>query len=48
MGLPSALSPAIFLNQDWVWGIGLTVSGGFFAFAALRIGAVFAGVYLGK
>ena len=39
LGLPSALSPAIFLNQDWVWGIGLIVSGGFFAFAVLSIGA---------
>jgi NSS family neurotransmitter:Na+ symporter len=38
LGLPSALSPAVFLNQDWVWGIGLIVSGGFFAFAALRFG----------
>lgn len=38
LGLPSALSPAIFLNQDWVWGIGLMVSGAFFAFAVLRFG----------
>ena len=38
LGLPSALSPTIFLNQDWVWGIGLIVSGGFFAFAVVRFG----------
>jgi len=38
MGVPSALSPAFFLNQDWVWGVGLIVSGAFFTFAVLRFG----------
>ncbi len=38
-GLPSALSPAFFNNQDAVWGIGLMLSGLFFAFAVLKYGA---------
>lgn len=38
-GLPSALSPDIFNNQDGVWGIGLMLSGFFFAFAVVRFGA---------
>ena len=38
VGLPSAMSPAFFSNQDWVWGLGLTVSGVFFAIAARKIG----------
>jgi neurotransmitter:Na+ symporter, NSS family len=47
LGLPSALSPTVFLNQDWVWGVGLIVSGGFFAFAVLRFGvARFRRLYL--
>ncbi len=37
-GLPSALSQAVFDNQDWVWGVGLIVSGLFFALAARRFG----------
>ncbi|MFC1545584.1 sodium-dependent transporter [Gemmatimonadota bacterium] len=37
-GVPSALSLSFFVNQDWVWGLGLMVSGGIFAFAALRYG----------
>ncbi len=37
-GLPSALSLGFFANQDWVWGLGLMVSGGLFAFAAIRYG----------
>jgi neurotransmitter:Na+ symporter, NSS family len=39
MGLPSALSTDVFLNQDWVWGIGLMVSGAFIALAVVRHGA---------
>ena len=39
LGLPSALSASFFANQDWVWGLGLTVSGFFIAMAARRIGA---------
>lgn len=38
MGIPSAMNSAFFLNQDWVWGIGLIVSGAIFAFAVLRFG----------
>ena len=37
-GIPSALKLSIFRNQDWVWGVGLMVSGLFFAFAVLRYG----------
>ena len=38
LGVPSALSGDAFANQDWVWGVGLMVSGLFFAFAVLRYG----------
>jgi NSS family neurotransmitter:Na+ symporter len=38
-GLPSALSPDFFNNQDAVWGIGLILSGLFFTFAVLKYGA---------
>jgi NSS family neurotransmitter:Na+ symporter len=37
-GTPSALSMDVFANQDWVWGVGLMLSGAFFAFAVLRYG----------
>jgi len=37
-GMPSALNLDIFHNQDWVWGVGLMLSGFFFAFAVLRYG----------
>jgi len=44
-GVPSALnwtdtpgSGPFFANQDWVWGVGLMLSGFFFAFAVLRYG----------
>jgi NSS family neurotransmitter:Na+ symporter len=37
-GIPSALRMEVFQNQDWVWGVGLMVSGFFFAFAVLRYG----------
>ncbi|MGI9627634.1 MAG: sodium-dependent transporter, partial [Longimicrobiales bacterium] len=37
-GVPSALRIGIFQNQDWVWGVGLMLSGFFFAFAVLRYG----------
>jgi len=36
LGLPSALDIRIFKNQDWVWGLGLMLSGIFFIFAALK------------
>ena len=37
-GLPSALSMKVFLNQDWVWGLGLLLSGVLFAIAVIRYG----------
>ena len=37
-GLPSALSMDVFDNQDWVWGLGLILSGLFFALGARRFG----------
>ena len=37
-GIPSALNIEFFRNQDWVWGVGLMLSGFFFAFAVLRYG----------
>lgn len=37
-GAPSALSMSVFKNQDWVWGVGLMLSGLFFALAAARFG----------
>ncbi|MEX2462714.1 MAG: sodium-dependent transporter, partial [Balneolaceae bacterium] len=38
-GLPSAISLDIFANQDFVWGVGLMVSGGFISFAVITFGA---------
>ncbi len=38
LGIPSALSIDFFTNQDWVWGVGLIISGAFIAFAILRYG----------
>lgn len=38
LGVPSALNQNAFLNQDFVWGVGLMVSGLFFALAVLRYG----------
>ncbi len=38
LGAPSAISLKIFDNQDWVWGLGLIISGGFFTFAVLHFG----------
>ncbi|MDE2806438.1 MAG: sodium-dependent transporter [Gemmatimonadota bacterium] len=37
-GVPSALRIGIFQNQDWVWGVGLMLSGFFFAFAVIKYG----------
>ncbi len=39
LGAPSAFSMDIFNNQDWVWGLGLIISGFFFAFAVINQGA---------
>ncbi|MBN2365673.1 MAG: sodium-dependent transporter [Calditrichaeota bacterium] len=38
LGIPSALSYKFFQNQDWVWGLGLIVSGLFFAIAVISFG----------
>jgi NSS family neurotransmitter:Na+ symporter len=38
MGIPSALWMGFFENQDNVWGVGLLLSGLFFAIAVLRYG----------
>jgi len=38
LGLPSALSMDVFTNQDTVWGIGLILSGLFFALTVTRYG----------
>ena len=37
-GLPSAWSLEVFNNQDWVWGIGLIISGLFIIFAVIQYG----------
>ena len=37
-GIPSAVSPAIFENQDWVWGLALMISGLFISVAVTRYG----------
>ncbi|HEX9614369.1 MAG TPA: sodium-dependent transporter, partial [Bacteroidota bacterium] len=39
LGLPSALSLMFLENQDWVWGVGLMISGGFISFAVIKHGA---------
>ncbi|MEX0912280.1 MAG: sodium-dependent transporter [Gemmatimonadota bacterium] len=38
LGVPSALNMSVFDNQDFVWGVGLMLSGFFFAFAVVRFG----------
>jgi len=38
LGIPSALNMDFFDNQDWVWGVGLLVSGFFFALLMRHIG----------
>ncbi|MGD8330588.1 MAG: sodium-dependent transporter [Acidobacteriota bacterium] len=38
LGIPSAVNLSFFSNQDAVWGIGLMVSGFFFALAARKFG----------
>jgi NSS family neurotransmitter:Na+ symporter len=38
LGLPSAISIGFFNNQDWVWGLGLMVSGAFFIILVLKVG----------
>ncbi len=38
LGIPSALSIPFQENQDWVWGVGLLISGVLFAYAVYRKG----------
>lgn len=38
-GMPSALNINFFANQDWVWGMGLILSGAFIAFTIIKYGA---------
>lgn len=38
LGVPSALNMDFFLNQDWVWAVGLLVSGFFITITALKFG----------
>jgi len=38
MGIPSALSMGFFNNQDWVWSLGLLLSGLFFTIITLKVG----------
>lgn len=38
LGLPSAWKLGFFQNQDWVWGLGLIVSGLFISLAVIRFG----------
>lgn len=37
-GIPSAMSNDFLVNQDWVWGIGLIISGAFIAFTIIKYG----------
>ncbi len=38
LGAPSAMSLTVLGNQDFVWGVGLMISGAFIAFAVVRHG----------
>ncbi|NOX18032.1 MAG: sodium-dependent transporter [Chlorobi bacterium] len=38
LGVPSALNMDFFTNQDWVWGLGLLLSGAFISFSIIRYG----------
>ncbi|MCH7771685.1 MAG: sodium-dependent transporter [Bacteroidetes bacterium] len=38
LGFPSALNLKVLANQDWVWGVGLILSGAFIAFAVKQYG----------
>ena len=38
LGTPSALDLNILANQDWVWGVGLILSGAFISFSIIRYG----------
>lgn len=38
LGIPSALDLSVLANQDWVWGVGLILSGAFISFSIIRYG----------
>jgi NSS family neurotransmitter:Na+ symporter len=38
LGLPSALNVNFLINQDWVWGVGLILSGAFISFSIIKYG----------
>ena len=38
LGVPSALDINFLVNQDWVWGVGLILSGAFIAFSIKQYG----------
>ncbi len=37
-GIPSALNINFLINQDWVWGVGLILSGAFIAYSVNKLG----------
>jgi len=38
LGIPSALDLNFLANQDWVWGVGLILSGAFISFSIIKYG----------
>ncbi|MCJ7554689.1 MAG: sodium-dependent transporter [Ignavibacteriaceae bacterium] len=38
LGIPSAIDLNFLANQDWVWGVGLILSGAFISFSIIRFG----------
>jgi NSS family neurotransmitter:Na+ symporter len=38
LGIPSALDLSFLANQDWVWGVGLILSGAFISFSIIKFG----------
>ncbi len=38
LGIPSAQNLNFLINQDWVWGVGLILSGAFISFSIIRYG----------
>jgi NSS family neurotransmitter:Na+ symporter len=38
LGIPSAMDLNFLVNQDWVWGVGLILSGAFISFSIIKFG----------
>lgn len=38
LGIPSSFNLNFLINQDWVWGVGLILSGGFLSFTVIKFG----------